>query len=186
MPGRGRRKAELRLTAAERAELVRSVRVADAWQSYVLRCRIILASADGVTDMRIAQELGISMPTVGKWRARFRALGIDGLVDAARPGREPAVGREDRSRLVALVADGPGGPGGDLGDGLGGSVGADGNEAGSADGWTLDTLAEAARAAGIGVQRGQILRILEAEGVRWRRTAPDGVAGRAGAEAPDG
>lgn len=70
MPGRGRRKAELRLTAAERAELVRAVRAAESWQNYVLRCRIVLASADGATDMRIAQDLGISMPTVGKWRSR--------------------------------------------------------------------------------------------------------------------
>lgn len=160
MPGRGRPKAELTLTAVERAELLRAVRVAQAWQSYVLRCRIVLASADGATDIRIAQDLGISIPTVGKWRARFRAAGIDGLVDAVRPGRGPVVSREERARIAALAAGGPG-------------VSAAG-QARSADEWTLDALAEAVRGEGIGVGRGQLLRILEAEGVRWRRTPSDG------------
>lgn len=161
MPGRGRRKAELTLTAAERAELLRAVRAAQSWQSYVLRCRIVLASADGATDIRIAQDLGISMPTVGKWRSRFRASGIDGLVDVVRPGRGPVVSPQERARIAALAADGPGVP----------SVA---GEAASAEGWTLDALAEAVRGEGIEVDRAQLLRILEAEGVRWRRTPADG------------
>ena len=36
--------------------------------------------------------------------------------------------------------------------------------------WTLDTLAQAARDAGIQVGRSQVRRILLAEKVRWRRT----------------
>ncbi|MBR7839182.1 helix-turn-helix domain-containing protein [Actinospica durhamensis] len=166
MPGRGRRKAELSLTAAERAELVRTVRAAQSWQSYVLRCRIVLASADGATDIRIAQDLGISMPTVGKWRSRFRTSGIDGLVDAARPGRKPVISREDIARITALATE-------DSCEDPGVSPAAD--EARSAAGQTLDALAEAARGEGIEVDRGQLLRILEAEGVRWRRTASDDV-----------
>ncbi|WP_051450896.1 helix-turn-helix domain-containing protein [Actinospica robiniae] len=164
MAGRGRPKAELTLTATERAELLRAVRVAQAWQSYVLRCQIVLASADGATDMRIAQELGVSIPTVGKWRARFRAAGIDGLVDVPRPGRGPAVSREERAWIAALAAGGPG---------VSAAVG-EAAEAASADHWTLDALAEAVRGEGIGVGRAQLLRILEDEGVRWRRTTSDG------------
>ncbi len=179
MPGRGRRKAELRLSAAERAELIRSVRVGEGWPSYVLRCRIILASADGATDMAIAQELGISMPTVGKWRARFGASGLDGLLDAVRPGRRSLIGREERARLVALAAGdppGPSDPGGPSGlDGSGGLPGAGGGRGGV---WTLDALTRAAREAGLEIGRSQIRRVLEAEGVRWRRTAPDGGADR--------
>ncbi|MET9251090.1 hypothetical protein [Nonomuraea sp. NPDC003709] len=36
--------------------------------------------------------------------------------------------------------------------------------------WTLDTLTDAARGAGIDVHRSQVRRILLKEGVRWRRT----------------
>jgi transposase len=36
--------------------------------------------------------------------------------------------------------------------------------------WTLDTLSQAARDAGIQVGRSQVRRILRAEKVRWRRT----------------
>jgi transposase len=34
--------------------------------------------------------------------------------------------------------------------------------------WTLDALADAARAQGIMVGRSQVRRVLQAEGVRWR------------------
>jgi hypothetical protein len=36
--------------------------------------------------------------------------------------------------------------------------------------WTLDTLTEAAHAAGIRIERSQVRRIFLAERVRWRRT----------------
>lgn len=87
----GRPKAELTLTDVERAELSRVVRAASSSQAYALRCRIILASADGMSNTEICRELGISMPTVGKWRARFLASRIAGLADEPRPGRPPSI-----------------------------------------------------------------------------------------------
>ena len=56
-----------------------------------MRCRIILASADGATNTQIAHDLGISMPTVGKWRGRFLASRMAGLADEQRPGRPPSI-----------------------------------------------------------------------------------------------
>ena len=53
----------------------------------VLRARIVLASAKGLTNTAVARRLAISLPTVGKWRRRFLALGVQGLHDDARPGR---------------------------------------------------------------------------------------------------
>jgi transposase len=50
-----------------------------------LRCRIVLASADGLGNDQIAADFGTSKVTVVQWRKRFLDSGIDGLRD--RPGR---------------------------------------------------------------------------------------------------
>ena len=58
----------------------------------VQRARIVLRSADGVTNQDIARDLQISRPTVQLWRQRFLALRLPGLEkDAPRPGRIPKI-----------------------------------------------------------------------------------------------
>jgi transposase len=67
------------------------VRAATSSQAYALRCRIVLAGADGMTNTDIARGLGISMPAVGKWRGRFITSRMAGLADEPRPGRPPSI-----------------------------------------------------------------------------------------------
>ncbi|GAB4729893.1 IS630 family transposase [Mycobacterium avium subsp. hominissuis] len=50
----------------------------------------------------MAQRLGVSRPTVGKWRSRFVERGLEGLVDEPRPGGPRTIG-DDRIEEV-LVA----------------------------------------------------------------------------------
>ena len=53
-----------------------------------LRARIVLLAADGTSDMDIAAALNIDRRVAARWRARFLAAGVDGLLqDAGRPGR---------------------------------------------------------------------------------------------------
>lgn len=87
----GRRKPELVLSAAERAELTRLARRAKTAQFLALRARIVLRCADGGTNKEIAAELGISQGTVNRWRSRFIRLRLDGLTDEPRPGRPPSI-----------------------------------------------------------------------------------------------
>jgi transposase len=87
----GRPKAPLTVTGEQRAVLERGARAATSTQAYALRCKIVLASADGATNTQVAERLRVSMPTVGKWRGRFVRLRLAGLADEQRPGRPPSV-----------------------------------------------------------------------------------------------
>src|ERR687897_322526 len=82
----GRPKAPLILTDDERQTLTRWSRRAKSAQALALRCRIVLACATGATNKQVAAELGVSLPTVGKWRSRFWARPPGGLVGQPRPG----------------------------------------------------------------------------------------------------
>ena len=58
----------------------------------VQRARIIRRAAEGAQSKDIAEELGVSRPTVQLWRERFLSLRLDGLEkDAPRPGRIPDI-----------------------------------------------------------------------------------------------
>ena len=98
----GRPKLELTLSDDEREQLVRWSRRAKSSQALALRSKIVLGCADGGTNASVAEALGCSAVTVGKWRARFVSGRLDGLVDEARPGR-PAVITADQVEDVVVA-----------------------------------------------------------------------------------
>src|ERR687898_1237508 len=99
----GRPKAPLILTDEERATLGRWSRRAKSSQALALRCRIVLACATGATNKQVAADLGVSLPTVGKWRSRVVTRRLGGLVDEPRPGAPRTITDEQ----VEAVGGGP-------------------------------------------------------------------------------
>lgn len=81
----GRPKAPLVLDDATREHLERIVRAPTSAQRDVLRARMILLSAQGLTNQAVGASVGVTGQTVGKWRRRFIEFGVAGLTDAPRP-----------------------------------------------------------------------------------------------------
>lgn len=90
----GRPTVEIELSDEERETLQRWARRHSSSQALALRCRIVLAIAEGGTNVEVADELGTHRTTVGKWRHRFAADRLEGLTDAPRPGAPRAIGDE--------------------------------------------------------------------------------------------
>jgi transposase len=82
----GRPKAELIVTIEEREALERWARRPKTAQALAQRARIVLACSRGASNTVVAARIGITKVTVGKWRARFVARRLDGLLDEPRPG----------------------------------------------------------------------------------------------------
>jgi len=98
-------RAEIVLTGEEREVLERWARRPKSSQALALRCRIVLAAADGRRSKDIAAELGCNPNTVGKWRGRFAGRGLDGLHDEPRPGKPRSISDEDVERVIVKTLE---------------------------------------------------------------------------------
>jgi putative transposase len=92
--------AALELHQEQRVELGKVARSRRVPQAVALRARIVLMTAEGVSPSAIGEQLGVSQPTVRKWRARYAEDGLAGLRNEPRPGRPRTL---DDQRVADLL-----------------------------------------------------------------------------------
>lgn len=100
MAAPGRPKAELSVSAVERETLERWARRPKTAQALALRARIVLQCAAGQSNTEVAERFGVTKQMVGKWRARFVAQRVDGLLDEPRPGAPRTISDASVERVI--------------------------------------------------------------------------------------
>src|SRR4029450_5361478 len=109
-------RAEVVLGAGEWDVLLRWARRPKSSRALALRCRIVLAAAEGRSSIDIAAELGCNHNTVSKWRGgcagrglgwrgRFARRGLVGLQAEPRPGKPRTVSDEDVERVIVKTLE---------------------------------------------------------------------------------
>src|SRR3954451_20519068 len=93
-------RTEIALSGEEREVLERWARRPKTAQALAFRCRVVLAAAEGRSSIEIADELGCTASTVGRWRVRFAARRLDGLHDEPRPGKPRTISDEQVKRVI--------------------------------------------------------------------------------------
>src|SRR6202451_2984466 len=86
----------IQVSPEDRERLCKMVKDRNTPQKIVWRSQIVLLAGDGVGAVDVAARVGKSVLTVRRWRRRYAASGVDGLLkDATRPpGRKPLTARK--------------------------------------------------------------------------------------------
>src|SRR4026209_1919639 len=100
---RGRPIPKLRLTAEERETLQRWARRPKTAQALALRARIVLACAEGISNTEVSAGMQLCKQPVGKWRGRFVAQRLDGLLDEPRPGAPRRLSDAQVERVLTVT-----------------------------------------------------------------------------------
>jgi len=96
----GRPKQPLNLVNEEKDQLVALSSSRSLPRGLTQRAQIVLFSAQGMSNMAIADKLNMSRPTVGMWRRRYIQNGLQGLHDELRPGRPRSIADEKVALLI--------------------------------------------------------------------------------------
>ena len=95
-----KRAQPLAMSDDQRTTMEAWVRAKTTPQRTVLRARICLLAAEGLSNVAIAREVKVSRPTVIQWRRRFEVAGPEGICVDAPHGRGPRVLPADKVKGI--------------------------------------------------------------------------------------
>ena len=103
----GRKALEIKLTEAQKIELLTRSRARSLDYRYVVRSKIILMCAEDKSYDEIKSQLNVGKTAIAKWKMRFLKLGIDGLSDEPRSGKPPKYTDIDIARVIHKACSKP-------------------------------------------------------------------------------
>src|SRR5450432_14371 len=96
------------LTEDERRELQQMTQSRMLPAGDVMRARMILLLADGVAYQKIQGLLDTTAPTIVRWKRRFLAHRIAGLMEELHPGQQPSVRTPKlQAKVLSAIKEGP-------------------------------------------------------------------------------
>src|SRR5688500_7827555 len=102
---RGPAAVAIELSEQERAALQRLARRRRSAAGLAQRCRIVLECARGQTTTAVAKRVGVSVPTVRRWRGRYAERGLDGLLDEPRPGQPRKISDDKVEQVIVKTLE---------------------------------------------------------------------------------
>src|SRR5512138_3074132 len=93
------------LTADERETLERWTRRPKTSQALALRARVVLACAEGKNNTDVGVMLRVHRTMVARWRSRFLAKRLDGLLDEPRPGAPRKISDAEVERVITRTLE---------------------------------------------------------------------------------
>ena len=99
-----RSRLAVNLSMEDHAQLIQWESAHSTPQQVALRCRLVLATAEGRPDLGVAAVHGVNRHTAALWRGRVQTAGIGAVweIQAGR-GRKPKYGVEKRDGLIAAT-----------------------------------------------------------------------------------
>lgn len=102
---KGRPTPRITLEPAQKTELERLARQKRRGRSVAFRAQIVLRCDAGRPDAEVARELRTTNYTVGVWRKRFLARGVEGLFDEPRVGAPRQIGDDRIEEVVTQTLE---------------------------------------------------------------------------------
>lgn len=107
MSDMGRPVSRIEVTDSERQELRRRVKAPTVSKRDGLRAAIVLRRAEGIGQVQVAAELGVSAACVNKWSQRFERHGLEGLKDQEGRGRRPSIPAAKVEQVISRATRAP-------------------------------------------------------------------------------
>jgi transposase len=101
-----RRACKIKLSETDRNKLEHNIKSRKTSVRLVERSKIILLASDGNTNKQIAEEIGTTPKTVGRWRNRFAQLGFPGIEkDLPRGANHGGKNSQEQAILRAKIIE---------------------------------------------------------------------------------
>jgi len=96
----------LRIQREDRIIMEELLRGGTTPQRVVFRIRVLLGSAEGLANNKLAAELKTTRSTVIKWRDRYEERGLEGVLeDAPRSGRKKVISQQKEQAIVKATLE---------------------------------------------------------------------------------